>query len=87
MGSEGSGLLAMLLGAALLLYGLCCVSSSHAAPKRHRRGRLSLLGGGSLFVLGVLFVCCPQPWGTTLLLIWSISTVVGLIAHELLCAR
>ena len=75
------GLWGMAMGAALLLYGLCRLQSC-TAGRRRRRVRLCLTGGGCLFVLGVLFVCCPQPWGAPLIRLWCGGTVAVLIAHE-----
>ncbi|MBQ9859506.1 MAG: hypothetical protein IJO76_02365 [Clostridia bacterium] len=75
------GLWGMALGAAMLLYGLCRLQSD-STGRRRRRVRLCLTGGGCLFVLGVLFVCCPQPWGAPLIWLWSGGTAVVLVAHE-----
>lgn len=77
----GSGLWGMAIGAVLLLYGLCYLLP-RATGRQLRRARLCALGGGSLFVLGVLFVCCPQPWGGWLIWLWCGGTAVVLAAHE-----
>lgn len=81
MENTDSGLWGMALGAALLLYGLCRLQTCTAGRPR-RRVRLCLLGGGCLFVLGVLFVCCPQPWDALLIHLWSGGTALALITHE-----
>ena len=77
----GDGLWGMAAGAALLLSGLYLMRLQ-PTPRRRRRIKLFLLGGGCLFVLGVLFVCCPQPWGGILLWLWGGGTALLLGAHE-----
>ncbi len=74
------GLWAMGLGAALLLYGLCHPTAADGRPRRRRK--LCGLCGGSLFVLGVLFVCTPQPFGGMVLWLWGGGAVSLLLAHE-----
>lgn len=74
------GLWAMGLGAALLLYGICRLAE--AIGRRRRRCKLCALWGGGLFVLGVLFVCSPQPWGGVVLWIWGGVAVGALLFNE-----
>ena len=64
------GLWGMTAGALLLLGGLYHLRL-RPSPRRRRRTKLFLLCGGCLFVLGMLFVCCPRPESTPLLWGWG----------------
>lgn len=75
------GVWGMAAGALLLLYGLCRLYPE-GNGRRQRRARLCLLCGGCLFVLGVLFVCCPQRWGSAILWGWGGVSAFLLCAHE-----
>ncbi|MBQ8683122.1 MAG: hypothetical protein IJ518_01230 [Clostridia bacterium] len=79
------GLWAMAAGGGLLLYGLCRWAT--ATGRCRRRCKLCGLWGGSLFVLGMLFVCAPQPWGSVVLWLWGGLTFGTLLLHELVSPR
>lgn len=76
----GSSLWAMGIGALLLLYGL-----KETAPARQRQA--CVIGGGCLFVLGVLFAANPQPWSHTVLWLFAGSTLVLLLFQRLFAPR
>ena len=80
------GLWGLTAGIALLTAGLLFLLSGKNG-RRHRRARLCLLCGGCLFVLGVLFLCCPAARSGTLLGPWGGGTVALLGAHEWLSPR
>lgn len=73
---------AMVAGVLLLAYGLAALRPSRTADTvRRGRGSLCRLGGGSLFVLGFLFWCCPREGDGIVLGAFGGAVLLLLLCH------
>ena len=71
---------AMVVGAMLAVYGAWqwrgAVRRQKPRHRTRRRGQIGCVGGTGAVTLALTFMLTPQPWDSTVLLVWGCGTAV-----------